>query len=280
MARRSKRSSDDVTDWHRLFGIVLTELFDASDWEVIRELDLSIKQQLLDIVIVRRRRGHTTPVLPDGFGPLADYNLLTYKSLHEPLDGWALKELVGHSVNYRKQVSPSLDQLLPEESFRLFAIATRFPEKLADKISLQPQGSGVYDVAWGTDTIRLLVLNQIPSADRNEILNLFIAEPQRIAAGVSQYRRAPHESSSVLTALLTKYHGDPDMPQTLAELIRDTEDRVIADIPTSRFVEKLSLEKLQETQDLIARRIAEFKQQKPASPPVRKGRRKTGTADS
>ena len=57
MARSDKPSSADVTDWHRLFGIVLTELFAGSDWEVIRELDLSIKQQLLDIVIVRRGRG-------------------------------------------------------------------------------------------------------------------------------------------------------------------------------------------------------------------------------
>ena len=112
----TKSETADVTDWHRLFGIVLTELFAGSDWEVIRELDLSVQQQLLDIVIVRRGRGHMTPTLPVGIGPLADHNLVTYKSLHEPLDGWALKELVGHSVNYRKKVRPSLDQLLPESS--------------------------------------------------------------------------------------------------------------------------------------------------------------------
>ena len=58
-----------------------------------------------------------------------------------------MKELVGHSVNYRKQRSPSLDDLLPEESIRLFAIATRFPEKLAGQIALQTKSTGVYDVA-------------------------------------------------------------------------------------------------------------------------------------
>ena len=46
MARRGKPSSADVTDWHRLFGIVLTELFEGSDWEVVREQDLSVKQHL------------------------------------------------------------------------------------------------------------------------------------------------------------------------------------------------------------------------------------------
>ena len=284
MARRSKRSSDDVTDWHRLFGIVLTQLFEGFDWKVERELDLSIKQQLLDIVIIRRGRGRKTPILPDGFGPLADHNLLTYKSLHEPLDGWAMKELVGHSVNYRKQVSPSLDELLPEESFRLFAIATRFPEKLASKVTLQAQSVGVYDVAWGTDTIRLLVLKEIPAADRNMISNLFSAEPMRIVAGVSQFRSNPHELSYILEELLKKYHGEPDMPQTLEEMLRDSRDRVekrlIAETPVSRFVEEMSLDKLRETQALIAQRLADAEKQKATPSRATKGRRKAGTTGS
>ncbi|MEN8219945.1 MAG: hypothetical protein ABFS56_27070 [Pseudomonadota bacterium] len=33
--------------------------------------------------------------------------------MREPLDVWAIEELIGHYVNYRKQMSPSLDDLLP-----------------------------------------------------------------------------------------------------------------------------------------------------------------------
>lgn len=260
MARRRKPSADDITDWHRLFGIVLTSLFEGSDWEVLRELDLSIKQQRLDIVVVRRRRGDVTPELPDGFGPLCDHNLLTYKSLHEPLDGWAMKELVGHSVNYRKQVSPSLDDLLPEESFRLFAIATRFPEKLAAKVKLREQSEGVYDVDWGTDTIRVLVLNQVPAADRNTILNLFSAEPKRIISGANQFSRDPHELSSVLKELLKKYRGDPNMPETLAELIRDSQNRVIAELSVSEIVEQMPLDRLEDLMAHAEQRLAAAKQ--------------------
>ena len=123
--------------WHRLFGIALTDLLAGTAWEVVLEMDLSVKQQRLDIVVVRRGKGPQPKELPDGLGPLADHNLITYKSLREPLDGWALKELAAHSVNYRKQVSPSLDRLLPEESFRLFAICTRFLQKLAKQIVWQ-----------------------------------------------------------------------------------------------------------------------------------------------
>lgn len=278
MARPIKSSSAGQTDWHRLFGTMLKGLFDGSDWEVDLELDLSIKQQFLDIVVIRRGYGHQTPVLPDGFHPLADHNLITYKSLHEPLDAWALKELVGHSVNYRKQRSPSLDKLLPEELFRLFALATRFPVKLASQISLQSQGMGVYDVAWGTDTIRVHVLSEVPAADRNTILNLFSSEPTRITAGVNQYRRNPYELSSVVEELLEKYLGEPEMPQTLAEMIRDSENRVIDHIETSRFVERLPRERLLEAKALIEQRLAESGKKKPASPRATKGRRKSGTA--
>ena len=155
-----------------------------------------------------------------------------------------MKELVGHSVNYRKQRSPAREELIPESSIRLFAIATRFPEKLSAQISLQPLDLGVYDVAWGTDTIRVLVLKEIPDADRNTILNLISSDPQRIAMGLRRYRGKSHELSSVVEELLKKYHGEPDMPQTLAEMLRDSRERVIADIPPSEFLEKLPLEKL------------------------------------
>jgi hypothetical protein len=42
------------------------------------------------------------------------------------LDDWALKELTGHYVNYRKQVSPR-GELLPQHSFRLYAVCARHP---------------------------------------------------------------------------------------------------------------------------------------------------------
>jgi hypothetical protein len=60
-----------------------------------------------------------------GFEELAAHNLVSFKSYQEALDGWALLELLCHYVNYRKQVSPSMQDLLPEEDFRLFAVRVR-----------------------------------------------------------------------------------------------------------------------------------------------------------
>lgn len=276
MARRA-RSSTIATDWHRLFGIVLVDYFAGSDWEVIRELDLTIKQQLLDIVILRRGRGHKTPELPDGFGPLAEHNLVTYKSRHEPLDGWAMKVLVGHSVNYRKQVSPSLEKLLPDESFRLFAIATRFPEKLASQVILQPLQPGVYDVRWGTDTIRMLVLNQIPAAEHNALLNLFSAEPERVASGAMRIQTRVANLSVVLGELIEACLGELGMPPTLEEIVRESEARFLNLIPKSRLVDAISEKDLRDIQTLIAQRLAK-QTKKPTPPRVTKSRAKAARA--
>src|SRR5262245_36222714 len=101
-------------DWHRLFGLVLFDFFTGSPFAVELEKDLSIQKQLLDVVIVRRGKGRFARRLPDGLDDLAAHNLITFKSHHEALDDWALKELTGHYVNYRKQLNPPEVPLLPE----------------------------------------------------------------------------------------------------------------------------------------------------------------------
>jgi hypothetical protein len=146
-----------LRDWHRLFGLLLTDYFTGSPFIVELERDLSVQQQLLDVVIVRRRRGHFAGRLPDGLEDLAAHNLITFKSHHEALDAWAMKELIGHSVAYRKLVSPSPTALLPEEQFRLYAVCARLPQKLPQQVPWQQRQVGVYDCTWGTDTVCVVV---------------------------------------------------------------------------------------------------------------------------
>src|SRR5438876_4308460 len=109
------------------------------------------------MAIPRNRPGELLLRLPDGFDELATHNLVTFKSFWEALDDWTLKELTGHFVNYRKQVSPSFDSLLPEDQFRLYAVCTRYPQKLAGAVDLRPVQAGVYDCRRGTDVIRVMV---------------------------------------------------------------------------------------------------------------------------
>jgi len=131
-------TSGRFDDWHRLFGLTLTDVFQDTPWRVELEKDLAMQRQLLDVVIIEQTApGAAAADLPDGLDNLRVHNLLTYKSKQEPLDGWALYELIGHYVNYRKLISPKLG-LLPESDFQLYAVATRHPQGLARGQTLQP----------------------------------------------------------------------------------------------------------------------------------------------
>src|ERR1700691_3087750 len=125
------------------------------------EKDLSLKRQLLDVVILHKTAESLPCRLPDGFDDLGAHNVISFKSYQETLDGWTLNELVGHYVNYRKQESPSMQELLPEADFRLFAVSVRFPARLAQQVELTPLQAGVYEVRHFTGNLRLVVIHQL-----------------------------------------------------------------------------------------------------------------------
>ncbi len=110
-------------DWHRLFGLILTDFFTDSPFVVELEKDLALKRQLLDVVILRCGSGTFSRRLPDGLDNLGAHNLITFKSHWDVLDDWALKELTGHYANYRKQCTPWGQALLPETDYRLLLYA-------------------------------------------------------------------------------------------------------------------------------------------------------------
>jgi hypothetical protein len=94
--------------WHDLLALLCTDFFSDTPFTVQAEVDLSVKKQLLDLVIVRTSEAPFEGRLPDGLHDLGRHNLITFKSFQETLDAWAVLELLAHSVYYRKQVSPSL----------------------------------------------------------------------------------------------------------------------------------------------------------------------------
>jgi hypothetical protein len=213
---------DTLRDWHRLFGLVLTDFFTGSPFTVELERDLSAQQQLLDVVILRRGRGHFPGRLPDGLEGLAEHNLLTFKSHHEALNAWAMKELVGHDVAYRKLVSPSPTDLLPEEHFRLFAVCARFPHNLAQQVPWQRRQAGVYDCQWGTDVVRVIVAAELPREEHNAPLHLFSAQPELVGFGRGAYRRRSNRTSRVLGLLFNEFRGEGwVMPYTIEDFERD-----------------------------------------------------------
>ncbi|MCI0465044.1 MAG: hypothetical protein L0Z62_49620 [Gemmataceae bacterium] len=231
--------------WHRLFGLSLVDFFRGMPVRVELEKDLSLKQQLLDVVIIRTE---VTPLpcrLPDGFEELAAHNLVSFKSYQEALDGWALQELLGHYVNYRKQASPSMQELLPESDFRLFAVCVRFPQALARQVTLTPVQPGVYDVRHFTGLLRLVVVHELPQQEHNALLHLFSARTDLLQYGATHYQLRSEETSTLLLQLFQRYRLEATlMPDLLRELADETIEELFKTMPVERRLRGLSVDDL------------------------------------
>ncbi len=209
-------------NWHRLFGLLLTDYFTGSPFVVELEKDLSIRKQLLDVVILRKGQGRFAGRLPDGLDNLAAHNLITFKSHREALDDWALKELTGHYVNYRKQASAATEALLPEDQFGLYAVCSRFPHNLAAGGAWRPLQEGVYECRRGTDAIRVVVLGELPARKHNAVLHLLSAKPELVAFGASHYEKHSPDTSTLLHQLFEGFQREGlAMPYTMEDFRLD-----------------------------------------------------------
>lgn len=214
--------TDPARRWHRLFGLLLTDYLRGSPFTVELEKDLSHRQQLLDVVIVRRAEGAMSRAMPDGLQDLANHNLITFKSFWEPFDDWTLKELTGHYVNYRKQASRSREELLPEAEFRLFGICARHPQQLLQVITHDKVQEGVYDCRRGTDVIRLIVARDLPKKEENSLLHLFSAAQEQVKYGAEHYSLQSPDVSSVVNQLFGEYRREGlTMPYTMEDFKRE-----------------------------------------------------------
>lgn len=231
------------------------------------EKDLSLKVQLLDVIILRKGPDPFTGDLPDGLDKLATYNLITFKSHQEALDDWALKELTGHYVNYRKQVSPSLQKLLPEEDFRLYAVCSRYPSQLASLAGWQRLQDGVYECRRGSDLIRVVVLRQLPLEERNAPLHLLSATPEMVAYGASHYRQRSTDTSTLIHRLFEGLERENiAVPYTMEDFRRDYAKEHVEKLTPREWrevIKNLSPDKLHEIEKYLKRRKDESPSRKP-----------------
>ncbi len=232
--------------WHRLFALSLVDFFRGIPISVEFEKDLSLKQQLLDVVIIRKEATPLPCRLPDGFEDLAAHNLVSFKSYQEALDGWTLNELIGHYVNYRKQVSPSMQELLPETDFRLFAVSVRFPQGLARQVPLTPIQAGVYGVRHFTGLLRLVVVHELPQQEHNALFHLFSARTDLLRYGASHYQLRSEETSTLLMQLFERYRMEKSaLQEELTQIARETIDEILKTMSVDDLLAALSPEKEQ-----------------------------------
>lgn len=225
---------------HKLFGLSWLDFFEGTSFAVEMEKDLSIKQQRLDLVIVRQGKEPLTRTPPDGFEDLATHNLVTFKSYQEPLDAEALQELIAHYVNYRKQVSPSFDAPLPAADFRLYAVCVRVPENLMKECPLQRLREGVYELNAVGLSIRIVVVHQLPQAQQNAMLQMFSVRQEQLRYGKEQWRPNSLQISTLLLKFWKAYREDPDMHAKLQEFYRETIEELLNELPPEELRKHLT----------------------------------------
>jgi len=178
-----------MIEWHKIVGITLVDFFSNTNYSVEIEKELEIPQ-FLDFLVVKENNINEKDslLLPDGMENLSQYNLLTFKSLRQPLDRWAIDELICYYVLYRKIISPSPDKLLPEKNFRLFGIATRYPEKLSREVSLNEIKNGVYRMNHGDQPVDIIVISKLPKTRENALFHMFSTKSDHISFGLGEYK--------------------------------------------------------------------------------------------
>jgi hypothetical protein len=229
-------------NWHRIFGLTLADLFLNSGYEVILEKELSSKKQFLDIAIIRRTQEKPLTEYPDGLEELAEHNLITYKSMQEPLTPWAIDELIGHYVNYRKQESTLLQKLIPEGKFKLFAICTRYPHNFKrQSLKLEQQQQGIYNLSYGIHKIKLLVLNKMPKEEQNALWQLFSGSAEGFIYGSNHYNWHSMQDKAIINKLYEFYKKKgATMPYTIDDFVREYVSENIHVLPAKEVLQNFS----------------------------------------
>ncbi len=207
-------------NWHRLFGLLLMDYLSDRGFSVELEKDLSLKRQFLDVVIIKQEDKEANLLdICDGFDNLASHNLLSYKSKKEALNFWAIEELIGHYVNYRKVIGR---RKVKGEDIRLYAVSTRYPVRLLSGVSTKKVVGGVYEIQILSRMIRIIVLSRLPLAQRNAVLAFFSFDPESVRFALANYKWHMDDGSTVINQLLEKYSLEGiAMPYTMEQFQKD-----------------------------------------------------------
>ena len=207
-------------NWHRLFGLLLMDYLSDRGFSVELEKDLSLKQQYLDVVIIKQENKEANLLgICDGFDNFASHNLLSYKSQREALNFWAIEELIGHYVNYRKVIGR---KRVKGEDIRLYAVSTRYPVKLLSGVSTKEVVQGVYEIQVLSRKIRIIVLSRLPLSQRNAVLAFFSFDAESVKFALKNYKWNKNDGSTVINQLLEKYSLEGiAMPYTMEQFQKD-----------------------------------------------------------
>jgi hypothetical protein len=228
----------EIVDWHQLFGLIVVDYLHEEPVDIQREVDVSLVQQLMDMVLIKEGDHEFKRALPDGMQDwLRRHNVISFKSHSETFGIDALDELFAGFVNYRKQVSPRSNRPVDRDQFRVLAICARFPLTLSKELPLTQVSAGVYESKYGVTTIRMVVASQLPLTANNAILHLFSASGEVLRYGMENYGPVNPDRSSLVRELFKGYELEGfEMPMTLEEFIERSNGRYLEETPAAEIL--------------------------------------------
>ncbi len=250
--------------WHRLLGLILKDFFFGTRFEVELEKDLSEQQQLADIVVLEDT-GSELPKpppreLPDGMEFLKETNVISFKSLNEAFDRFALLELGAHGVALAKLHAKDDWKAYLDKKMTLFALTTRRPTTgTMAKLMKNTAKNDVFKVDLLGFRVIVIVLSKAPKSKRNAIWNLFSGRPNLMQFGARNYRWKRRPVLGIFRRLYQKFKLEGiEMPYTLDDFVREHYPaelkemprkkrlEILAELPVNERLEGISAEELRE----------------------------------
>jgi hypothetical protein len=227
--------------WHRILGLTLSDYFYGTDFKVEMEKDLSLKRQLLDILVIEQSPNAVIENPAAGLHDMARFNLASYKSFQESMNDWALNELIASYVGYRKLVRRPNKTMFPESCFKLYGLCTLFPKKLMKGRATREIEEGIYDILWGSFQVRLIVLSEVPKSKKNAVWNLFSGIPEKVGYGKENYSWQRPDLSTVINKLYSYYQLEGiTMAYTVEDYVRETREEALSSLTPKQRVDGLS----------------------------------------
>jgi hypothetical protein len=154
--------------------------------------------------------------------------------------------LIGHYVNYRKQISPSMKDLLPETDFRLLAVCARNSETLSRETTLTSVQPGVLEIRHFTAVIRVVVIHELPKTENNALLHLFGGSVDQVSYGTLNYRQRSGETSTLLRQLFQRYQLEASLMPTgmeqLKQFVKESIDELLKELTPEERLKGLPAE--------------------------------------
>jgi hypothetical protein len=123
-------------------------------------------------------------------------------------------------VNYCKVLGR--DSRRKADDIRLYAVSTRRPDTVLALPGVTEVKPGVYDLRVLSREIRILVLRETPTEQRNAILSLFSFDANKVKFALDHYHWQQEDGSTVINQLMEQYALEGvAMPYTMEQFRKD-----------------------------------------------------------